>query len=161
MPSNDDDKKQVDVSSDIANLVASVAGAAIGFAAGNIPGALFGAATGPAIGLALKMDNANRDLRMHRVGKAVDVAVQESGLDADELADWAAGGVDRADLLARVIRAAADARTAEKIAVLRELGDDQLHSAELWIIVRRHVLRFSSPCFGVGGSGRITAVPSC
>lgn len=160
MPSNDDDKKQVDVSSALQTSWLQSPGLLSGLPLATFLVLYSELLRGPAIGPALKMDNANRDRRMHR-GKAVDVAVQEGGLDADELADWAAGGVDRADLLARVIQAAAGARTAEKIAVLRELGDDQLHSAELWIIVRRHVLRFSSPCFGVGGSGRITAVPSC
>lgn len=77
---------------------------------------MMGAALAPTAALAWDIDRAARDRRLQRAAAALLVSTQESGVGIGELEERSQHDAEAAELLARVIHVAAEARMTDKVA---------------------------------------------
>lgn len=109
------------ISTRIVEIMASAAGAGLGYMAGSPETAMAGAGLAPAMALAWEVDQAGRARRLQRAAEALVTSTQVSGISIEDLESRAEYDSETAELLARVIQLAADARMAEKVSALGRL----------------------------------------
>jgi len=116
------EREDLTVSTRIVEMLASAAGAGLGYATTGSPeGTMAGAVLAPAAALAWDIDRAARARRLQRAATALIVSAEESGVGIEDLEERSRRDPETAELLARVIQVAADARMAEKVSALGRL----------------------------------------
>jgi hypothetical protein len=125
------------ISTRIVEMLASGVGAGIGYATQSPEGLMAGAVLAPAAALAWEVDRAARNRRLHRAATALVVST-EGGIPIAELEERSQRDPDTAELLARVVQVAADARMAEKVSamgrLLRQAIVDQTRFDEAFLL---------------------------